>query len=286
MAKKPLITLYTPGNRLDLIQKAPRFAPDGLVIDLEDAVPIQSKKKARENLLQILPHVPVLSLVRVNNNPDYLEDDLRAIVTPYTYGALLPMAETIEQVKTADAIMGAAESEKGLVPNSVKLLLLIETALGVRNCYDLIVASKRVESVVFGSGEDGDLQGDLRCKFSSDGPELMYARSKTLLDARAAGLIYVLDGGFTNIKNEDALRLDCTVSRRIGYDGRTLIYPGHIGLAREIYSPDPKEVDYYRRMVTAFEAAVAQGSASIVFQGKLVDYAMLKKAKSFLSTVE
>jgi citrate lyase subunit beta/citryl-CoA lyase len=196
------------------------------------------------------------------------------------------MAETVEQVKTADAIMSAAESEKGLAQNSVKLLLLIETALGVRNCYDLIVASKRVESVVFGSGEDGDLQGDLRCKFSSDGPELMYARSKTLLDARAAGLTYVLDGGFTNIKNEDALRLDCTVSRRIGYDGRTLIYPGHIGPAREIYSPDPEEVAYYRGMVTAFEAAVAQGSASIVYGGKLVDYAMLKKAKSFLSAVE
>jgi citrate lyase subunit beta/citryl-CoA lyase len=285
MARKPLITLYTPGNRLDLIQKAPRFSPDGLVLDLEDAVPLQSKRKARQDLVQLLPELPLLSLIRVNNTPDFLEDDLRAVVTKHTYGVLLPMAETAAQVRETDAIMAAAEKEKGLPPDSVKLLLLIETALGVRNCFDAIGAARRVESVVFGSGEDGDLQGDLRCKFSSDGPELMYARSKVLLDARAAGLTYVLDGGFTNIKNEEALRLDCTISRRIGYDGRTLIYPGHIGPAREIYSPSPAEVEHYQRMVSTFEAAVAQGSASIVFEGKLVDYAMLKKAKSFLSTV-
>ncbi len=282
---KPLITLYTPGNRKDLIAKAPKFKPDGLVIDLEDAVPIQLKAETRVEVGKLLPTLDITALVRVNSEPQYLQKDLEAIVCKELYGVALPMAETIDQVVSADKVITWLERERGLQPDSIKLLLLIETALGVRNCYDLCVAAKRVESVVFGSAEDGDLQRDLRSSFSIEGPELMYARSKTLLDARAAKLPYVLDGAFSDIKNPDTLKRDCTVSKRLGYNGRTLIYPGHIAIARECYTPDPKEVAHNREVVTAFEQAEKQGLAAINHGGKLIDYAMYKKAKSFLEMV-
>ncbi len=282
---KPLITLYTPGNRRDLIAKAPKFKPDGLVLDLEDAVAIQLKAETRIEVGKLLPTLGITALVRVNSEPQYLEKDLEAVVCKHLYGVCLPMAETVEQIKNADKIMTRLEREQGLEPDSVKLLLLIETALGVHRCYDLCVAAKRVESVVFGSAQDGDLQRDLRSAFSIEGPELMYARCKTLLEARAAKLPYVLDGAFSDIKNEDTLRRDCTVSKRLGYNGRTLIYPGHIAIARECYAPDPKEVAHYTAVAKAFEDAEKQGLAAINYGGKLIDYAMYKKAKSFLEVV-
>lgn len=280
--KRPLITLYTPGNRPDLIEKAARFEPDGIVIDLEDSVPTQLKEKARQEVTDILPRVDTMALVRVNSEAQFLEDDLTAVVSEHIYGIGLPMAESVEQVENTDRIITRLERERGLEPDSIKLLLLIETARGVAKCFDLCSAAKRVESVVFGSAEDGDLQRDLHCAFSIDGPELNYSRSRVLVEARAAGLPYVLDGAWSGVQDLDGLRAECTLSRRIGYDGRTLIHPKHVAIAREIYEPDPDEIGYYTRLIEAFEEAEKKGLAAINFEGKLVDYAMYKKAKLFL----
>lgn len=280
--KRPLITLYTPGNRLDLIEKAARFEPDGIVIDFEDAVPIDMKAQVRQDISEFLPRLQTLALVRVNSEPQFLEDDLTAVVSEHIYGIGLPMAETVEQVQNADRIMTRLERERGLEPDSVKLLLLIETAKGVAKCFDVCSAAKRVESVILGSAEDGDLQADLHCAFSIDGPEMNYSRSRVLVEARAAGLPYVLDGAWSGVQDLDGLRAECTISKRIGYDGRTLIYPKHIPIAREVYEPNPKEIAYYGRVIEAFQAAEKKGQAAITFEGKLIDYAMYKKAKLFL----
>jgi citrate lyase subunit beta/citryl-CoA lyase len=280
--KRPLITLYTPGNRLDLIEKAARFEPDGIVIDFEDSVPIHLKPQARQDVEKILPTLDILALVRVNSEPQFLEDDLKAVVSKHIYGIGLPMAESVEQVENADRIITRLERERGLEPDSIKLLLLIETAKGVAKCFDVCSAAKRVESVIFGSAEDGDLQRDLHSAFSVDGPEMNYSRCRVLVEARAAGLPYVLDGAWSGIQDLDGLRAECRLSRRIGYDGRTLIYPKHVPIAREEYEPNPKEVAYYTRLLEAFADAEKKGLAAITFEGKLVDYAMYKKAKLFL----
>ena len=280
--QRPLITLYTPGNRPDLIEKAARFEPDGVVVDLEDSVPINLKETARRTVSEILPRLDMLALVRVNSEPQFLEDDLTAVVSQHIYGIGLPMAEKVEQVENADRIITRLEREHGLEPDSVKLLLLIETARGVAKCFDLCTAARRVESVVFGSAEDGDLQRDLHCAFSIDGPELNYSRSRVLVEARAAGLPYVLDGAWSGVQDLDGLRAECKISRRIGYDGRTLIHPKHVAIAREAYEPNPDEIAYYTRLLAAFEEAEKEGLAAINFEGKLVDYAMYKKAKLFL----
>lgn len=280
--KRPLITLYTPGNRAELIEKAVRFEPDGIFVDLEDSVPIQIKAATRQSVSEILPRLETLTLVRVNSEPQLLEDDLTAVVSEHIYGIGLPMAESVEQVENADRIITRLERERGLEPDSVKLLLLIETARGVARCFDVCRAAKRVESVIFGSAEDGDLQRDLHCAFSIDGPELNYSRSRVLVEARAAGLPYVLDGAWSGIQDLDGLRAECVLSKRIGYDGRTLIYPRHISVAREAYEPNPDEIAYYTRLIGAFEDAEKKGLAAVSFEGKLIDYAMYKKAKLFL----
>lgn len=280
--KRPLITLYTPGNRPDLVEKAARFDPDGIVIDLEDSVPIDLKGTARQQVAEILPRLETMNLVRVNSEAQFLEDDLTAVVSEHIYGIGLPMAETVEQVENADRVITRLERERGLEPDSVKLLLLIETARGVAKCFDLCSAAERVESVVFGSAEDGDLQRDLHCTFSIDGPELNYSRSRVLVEARAAGLPYVLDGAWSGVQDLDGLRAECTLSKRIGYDGRTLIHPKHVAIAREVYEPNPDDIAYYTRLLEAFEEAEKKGLAAINFEGKLVDYAMYKKAKLFL----
>ncbi len=277
--KKPLITLFTPGNRRDFIEKAAKHEPDAIIIDLEDSVPIDLKEKTRHEVAEIIPELSVPSLVRVNSEPEYLEEDLKAVVSKHIYGISLPMADSVELIRKADDIIGGLEKERNLEPDSVKLILLMETALCIHRCFDVVTAAKRVESVAFGSAEGADLQRDLRCSWSVEGTEMLYARSKVLLEARAAGLKYVLDGAFSDIKNDEALRADCILSKRLGYDGRALIHPRHLPIAREVYTPNPEELDHYKKLIAAFEEAEAEGLAAISFEGKLVDYAMYKDAK-------
>ena len=283
MNKKPLITLYTPGNKPELIEKASRFEPDGIIIDFEDAVPLNMKSEVRENISKnVIPNLSITALVRVNSEKEFLEHDVRAVTQKNIYGIALPMAESVSQVKFVDEIISDEEGKKGLEKNSIKLLLLIETALGVIKCFDICRAAERVESIVFGSAQDGDLQRDLRSDWSIDGFELNYSRSRSLVEARAAKMPYVLDGAYGGINDLEGLRAECELSKRLGYDGRTLIHPSHIKVAREAYEPDPKEIDLYTRMVAAFEDAEKKGQAAITFENKLVDYAMYKKAKDFI----
>jgi len=241
------------------------------------------KSEVRENISKnVIPNLSITALVRVNSEKEFLEDDVRAVTQKNIYGIALPMAESVSQVKFVDEIISDEEAKKGLEKNSIKLLLLIETALGVIKCFDICSAAERVESIVFGSAQDGDLQRDLRSDWSIDGFELNYSRSRSLVEARAAKMPYVLDGAYGGINDLEGLRAECELSKRLGYDGRTLIHPSHIKVAREAYEPDPKEIDLYTRMVAAFEDAEKKGQAAITFENKLVDYAMYKKAKDFI----
>lgn len=160
----PLITIYVPGTRPELIEKAARCEPDAVIIDLEDTVPPDRKNQVRQDIADILPSVALPVIVRVNNDPDFLEADLKAMTNEHVYGLFLPMAEDPAQVKQVDAIMGEAEAAAGLAADTVKLMPMMETALGVMNCFGLASAAPRVETISFGSAQDGDLQGDLHWK--------------------------------------------------------------------------------------------------------------------------
>ena len=278
----PLITLYTPGIKLDLARKAEKYNPDAIIIDLEDTVPPSQKEEVRKQVAELIPELTNPPLVRVNNDDEFLEDDLRSIITTNTRGVLLPKVENTSNLQLVDSIMSASERELGIEENSVKLILLLESALGVMRCYELSSLLPRIESVAFGSAEDGDLQTDLGCSFSIEGPELLYARSRVLLEARAAKLPYVLDGAFSGIDDLEGFKEDCKISRRLGYDGRTLVHPAQILPAKEIYSLSDEQVEHYKRVIIEFEESEKLGNASIKVDGKLVDYAMYNQAKILL----
>ena len=165
----------------------------------------------------------------------------------------------------------------------MEIILSIESALGVYRCYDLVTASPRVASVSFGSARDGDLQTDLACGWSIEGTELMYARSKVLLDTRAAGKKYPLDGVFSDLGDEPGLIQDSRLSARLGYVGRAVIHPKQIAPVRQAYAVPEQEIIYYERVVHEFEAVEKTGAAAaIVVDGKLVDYAMYQRARRVL----
>ena len=279
--------LFVPGNKPRMHEKAAGSGADGLILDLEDSVPPAEKPAARPLVREALEKIQGLALyVRVNGDgTPWLADDLAAVVCSGLAGIMLPKAEHLSTLRMVAELLAAAESRAGLPPGGTEIVLQIETALGVRNTYEL-ASARRVASVCPGTARDGDLQRDLGAAWSLNGPELAYARGKVLLDAKAAGIAYPLDGVYADFQDDEGFLAEATLARRMGYCGKTLIHPRQIPLAHRAFTPAAKEVAYYRRLLDAFEAAVAAGSAAVSLDGTMVDVAMAERARRFLALAD
>ncbi len=266
--------------------KALESGADAVIFDLEDSVPVAAKTDARALVAKAIAGAGSGAAVFVRTNAaatGLLADDLAAIVRPGLNAILMSKVETVEEVRDAAAALDRLETAARMQPRTVEIILQIESAPGVYRCYDLAMASPRVASTCIGTARDGDLQTDLGCSWSIEGTELLYARSKVLLDTRAAGKAYPLDGVFSDLSDEEGLIQDSRLSARLGYVGRTVIHPKQIAPVRQAYAVPEQEVVYYQRVVSEFEAVEKTGAAAaIVVDGKLVDYAMYQRAKRVL----
>lgn len=286
----PRSLLIMPANRADMLAKAPSYGADALCFDLEDSVPVAEKPRARELAREFIErHKPTSSLyVRVNAlDTGMLQDDLEAVAVGGLVAIRLPKTESAETIRTVDAMLGELERERGLAQGSIGISPSLESAKGVWFAYEIASASPRIQSVMPGTAQDGDLQTDLGYRSPAEGNEaLHYIRCRVLLAARAAGVAHVIDGVYANFRDPEGLRMCCEAARKLGYRGKSVIHPNQIETVNRVFTPTAQELDYYRRVIEAFDAAVARGSAATSVDGKLVDYAMVKMARRVLAWAE
>src|SRR5262249_15549554 len=189
--------LYVPANCEKFLEKAIGLPADAFIFDLEDSVPAAEKADARAGVRAYAPKFPSNRVwVRVNGLDGGLaKDDLDAIIGIGGLARIfLPQVETHHPGVGWGAMVRAGGQRRGSTPRAAKVVLSIESARGVLNAYDMAIAAERVVSLTFGGAQDGDLNTDLGCAWSIDGPEMLHARSHTLLAARAARFDTPLDG--------------------------------------------------------------------------------------------
>jgi citrate lyase subunit beta/citryl-CoA lyase len=274
--------LYVPANREKFLEKAIGLPSDAFIFDLEDSVPGAEKANARAGMREYAPKIAGDRVwVRVNGLASGLADaDLDAIVgVAGLAGIFLPKVETADEVRRWDGMIGALEQARGIAAGALKLVISIESALGVLNAYAMATAAARVVSLTFGGAQDGDLNTDLGCAWSIDGPEMLHARAHALLAARAARFDTPLDGVFADVRDAEGFERDTALSRRLGYRGRKLIHPAQIEPCNRLYRPSAAELDYYARVLEAFEQAAAEGSAATTVDGRMIDLAMANAAR-------
>ena len=282
----PRSLLIMPANRADMLVKSPSYGADALNFDLEDSVPVAEKPKARELAREFIGKLKAANRIYVRVNAvstGMLQEDLDAIAVEGLAGVRLPKAESAEDIRAVAAMLAEFEKKRGLAHNSIEISPSLESARGVWFAYEILSASPRVRSVTCGTAQDGDLQTDLGYTWTADGNEVLYVRSRVLLAARAAGVEHVLDGSYANVRDPEGLRVCCEAARKLGYRGKSAIHPNQIATINRIFAPSAQELDYYRRVIEAFDAAVARGSAATTVDGKLVDYAMVGMAKRVLA---
>ena len=181
--------LFLPGNTPNILINGDALGADALIFDLEDAVAPDQKDAARILVRSAISQIGYRGceiIVRINSiDTPYWQDDLREIIPLRPSLIMPPKTSCAQDVLTVDAFIGTLEAENGMEAGSVRLIPLIETALGGENAYEIASASKRVAAIFLG-GED--LTADLRCKRTREGAENAYARSRKEVAARAAGV--------------------------------------------------------------------------------------------------
>jgi citrate lyase subunit beta/citryl-CoA lyase len=286
MMKPVRSMLFTPGDRMDMIGKAGRSGTDAVIVDLEDAVSVDKKPQARDNLAD-LPESPVAYYVRTNGpETEQFWDDVLASGAADIVGVIIPKAESATVVAQVDGALTVLEKANGREPGSIGIIPLIESAVGVRETFDMCVVSERVASVMFGGGEQGDLVADLGVEWTPEGIGLMQARSQVVLSARAAGIPYPMEAVYMDFRNPDGLRIESEIARTLGYVGKVAIHPAQIPVINDVFTPPPDVVDYQRKVLAAFEEAEAEGKASIAVDGKMVDYAVARVARAIIARAE
>jgi citrate lyase subunit beta/citryl-CoA lyase len=274
--------LFTPGNNMRMIHKIPNLKADAVILDLEDSIPITEKETARFFIkanLELAKSGVAEIYVRVNGGySGFLEDDLDFIVQKGLDGIMLPKVESKTDVIESEKIIEKLEKERGITPGSIVLIPTLETAKGVMNVYEIATSSKRNVAIGFGAV---DFTRDLGVKLSKEGTELFYARSKTAIAARAAG-IQALDTVFIDLADKEGLIKDAERGKQLGFKGKFLIHPNQIEPVNGVFSPKSNEVEYAKKIVNAMKEAEAKGLGAASLEGRMIDIAVLKQAEDLL----
>ncbi len=278
--------LFLPGNTPNILINGDALGADAVIFDLEDAVSPDEKDAARilvRSAISALGFRGCEIIVRINAiDTPYWEEDLREIIPLRPALIMPPKTSCAQDVLTVDARIAALERECGLKSGSVRLIPLIETALGVENAYQIASAAPRVAAIFLG-GED--LTADLRCKRTREGAEIAYARSRMVCAARAAG-VDVYDTPFTDVNDDEGLVLDAKTAKSLGFTGKAAISPRHVPGINEVFSPSMAEIDYAYEVIEAIRLAKEQGRGAISLRGKMIDAPIVARARQTIEAAE
>jgi len=278
--------LFLPGNTPNIIVNGEILGADAVILDLEDAVAPTEKDSARilvRNAIGLMGFGKCEVIVRINStDTDFWMKDLDAIIPVKPTLIMPPKTGCAEDVKRVDEYITKLEEKLGMEKNTVKLIPLIETALGVENAFSIASASDRVAAIFLG-GED--LTADMRCKRTKEGNEINYARCRMVMAARAAG-VDVYDTPFTDVNDDEGIYVDTQYAKSLGFTGKSAISPRHVKAINEVFSPSQKDIDYAYEVMEAIRIGKEQGKGAVALRGKMIDAPIVARAQQTIAMAE
>ncbi|RPI09871.1 MAG: CoA ester lyase [Zetaproteobacteria bacterium] len=282
----PLIrrsTLILPVNVPRFVEGAHRRGADAIMLDLEDAVPLQEKDPARRLIreaVSLASRGGAEIFVRVNHDPAHLARDLEASVHADVDGVCFPKTESAREVEHLEAQIADVERIRGIAPGRIEIAPLIESPRGVLNLESIANASRRVRTIALGP-EDYCLA--LGVEPSSDGAELHYALSRLVTACKAVGIAPLgLMGSIAGFRDLAAFERAASRARDLGCVGASCIHPDQVAVLNRGFSPPAVAVDRARRAVEVFEAGLRNGTASVSVDGAMVDTPVYRRAQQLL----
>lgn len=269
------VYLFAPGNSEKKIVKALSSHTDAVIIDLEDAVMSGEKEKARQLVYTVL------------NSPEREESQskvfvrINSIKTPWFFEDI----KMIKGINKLDGIMIPKSEDRTVVTlaaellnRDVEMIPLIESATGVLKIEEILRSHKSVRKVAFGSV---DFALDIGVDWSEEGIERAYAMSQIVLASRAHGAESPIDAVFPVMDNKESFIADTKKGKQIGFYGKMVIHPKQIDWVKEVYTPNPNQIEWSKRVIEVFEQDHHTGAIDL--DGKLIDLPVYLLAKRLVA---
>jgi citrate lyase subunit beta/citryl-CoA lyase len=267
--------LYLPGNTPSLMINAGIHKPDGIILDLEDAVAPDKKEEARflvRNALRGIDFYGAERMVRINQGERGLED-LEYVIPHNVNLVLLPKCESPGQILDVNSRIDQIR-KKNKIRNTVWLMPIIESALGVIHTYPIACAAENIAAIAIGLE---DYTADLGTRRTQEGTESFFARSMVVNAARAAG-IQPIDSVFSDVADTEGLRQNVLRSKALGFDGMGCIHPRQIRVIHDTFAPSAEEIDKAKKIVHAYHKATEKGLGVVALGTKMIDPPVVKRA--------
>lgn len=257
--------LYMPAANERALEKAKGITTDAIIFDLEDAVSPDSKDLARAQAVAAVnsgEYGKRELTIRCNAlATPWGHEDIKAAAKTCVSAVVIPKINSVAEVDEVSAALDAAGA-----PKEMNIWAMIETPTAIMDCR-AIAAHPRVAVLVMGTN---DLAKELRAAQVPGRHSLVPSLHMALLAAREADKP-VLDGVYNDIKNADGFRAECVQGAEMGFDGKTLIHPDQVGIANEVWSPTEAEVEHARRVIAAFDEALAAGKGVVQLDGRMIE---------------
>lgn len=277
--------LYVPANNPRFIDKAHTRQADGIILDLEDAVPATERDRAREALSDAARSVGQSGadvLVRVNSTWDDWPADLEAAVLDHVDAIILTKVESAEGILERVEKISTLEEKRGISPGKTRLFVLAETPQSIFRLEEIAKAHERIVAMGLGGEDFSAAVG------SQPGPDtLALPKQLMLYAARAAGISPLgLIGTVADYKDLESVREVALNSRRFGFDGASCIHPGNVPVLNEAFAPSQVEISEARRVVDAYEEALDRGVGAITIDGWMIDVPVAERARKVIARAD
>ncbi|MDR2550891.1 MAG: CoA ester lyase [Desulfobulbus sp.] len=284
--------LSVPGHMKKMHGKASESQADVIMLDLEDSVPVEEKTNARTQVID--------SLLNFDWSQKTVTVRINALDTPFAYRDLLEVAEQAGHIIDAivipkvnhpgdiyfaDRLLSGIELSKN-ASAPIGIEASIETAEGLLRATNIVAASDRVRTLVFGIADYSASIGARLVSISGHGEkeEELYpghrwhfAISNMVMHAKAHGVM-AIDAPYGNFKDADGLRHSAVMACALGCDGKWAIHPSQIDTINEVFTPSADEIALAAKVIEANAKAKAEGKGAIAVEGRMVDQATVRLA--------
>jgi citrate lyase subunit beta/citryl-CoA lyase len=272
--------LYMPAANERALAKAKEIPADAIIFDLEDAVAPDAKEDARANAVAAASSGEYGRrelTIRCNGlDTPWGADDIAAAARSGASAVVIPK---VADTATLDEVSGLLDAAGA--PDAMRIWAMVETPTAIFDIRSL-AAHRRVAVLVMGTN---DLLKELRAEASADRAALIPHLATALLGAREAGRV-ILDGVYNDVRDPDGFVAEAQQGRRLGFDGKTLIHPSQVDPTNVVWAPDEATVDHARRVIEAFDAAVAGGRGVITVDGRMIENLHVDNARRTLAIAE
>ena len=255
-----------------------RRGADAIILDLEDSVAASEKERARALVPEaedIVSRGGADVVVRINRPLRLAVRDIEATIGPRILALALPKADSPEHVRLLAEIIDEVEAERGMTPGTTRLIAMVETAAAFFRIAEIARAHPRLCALNLGA-EDFALSAGIL----PDAEGLFMPKQMAVFAARAAGIMPLgFIGTVAEFHDLDGFRQTIRRSRRLGFIGASVIHPSQIPILNEEFRPSPEEVDDARRVVAAYDQALAEGVGAVTVDGKMIDVPVVERSR-------